>query len=302
MFSHVRIRVQEYTLPKFFMTMSISETDGDNEVMININARYFHGQPVQGSVFVICGSQTQLLAGNLIEGTWTDTTDISSCFDDSSSDRIIRFSATVTDNDNDKNVVIKEFEPRAPNFQLIPLRPFFDETTKFVKIYIKGLMSEVAGDKIKGVYKCISTDAGYNGLNSSFLSQIEDTIDIELNPNCLVYIFQAHRSIGTQSTSSSDVFLALPSVTKIDEFNLSLINPPKKVIYEIGETFEASIPSLMSYVVICNRKDLFQQGTVSINGMLTFPIQNGMEGYCILHAFGSALNQKRLNQICGYFL
>uniref|UniRef100_A0AC35FYE6 Macroglobulin domain-containing protein n=1 Tax=Panagrolaimus sp. PS1159 TaxID=55785 RepID=A0AC35FYE6_9BILA len=65
MFSNVRIRVQDYSLPKFFITMAITEMETENKVKISILAQYFHGQPVRGSVYVVCGTQTQLLAGNV---------------------------------------------------------------------------------------------------------------------------------------------------------------------------------------------------------------------------------------------
>lgn len=223
------------------------------------------------------------------------------------SNGVVRLSATITDSQNEKQVAIREFRPRAPNFQMIPLRPFFDETTKSFKIYVrlshstpefiehifqfKSLISEVKGDKIQCVYQCISSDSDKNGLNSSFSSHVEDVMDFEIDSSCIIYIVQARRLVGTRVTD--DVFLALPSVSAIDELSLSLINPVKKVVYNVNDMFEASIPSLMSYVVICNRKDLVRQGSVGINGILNFPIQQNMQGFCILHVFGATQNSKK---------
>uniref|UniRef100_A0AC34F336 Macroglobulin domain-containing protein n=1 Tax=Panagrolaimus sp. ES5 TaxID=591445 RepID=A0AC34F336_9BILA len=65
MFSSLRIRVQDYSLPKFFIKMEINEIQAEDKIKITVIAKYFHGQPVRGSVFVVCGSQTQLLAGNV---------------------------------------------------------------------------------------------------------------------------------------------------------------------------------------------------------------------------------------------
>uniref|UniRef100_A0A914PZR5 Alpha-2-macroglobulin bait region domain-containing protein n=1 Tax=Panagrolaimus davidi TaxID=227884 RepID=A0A914PZR5_9BILA len=221
----------------------------------------------------------------LVKGLWEDKADISGCLNDAING-VIRFTATVTDVDNDKNVAIREFQPKAPNFQIIPLRPFFDATTKFVRIYFKALLSDVIGNKIEGFYQCISSINGINGANTSFLSNIEESIDIPINSECMIYIFRAYRISGTRE--SNEIHLILPRLLIVEDLKLSMINPSDKIIYNVGDKFEASIPSLMNYVVICNKKDLVQSGSVSINGILSFSIDQSMQGYCILHVFGSS--------------
>ena len=37
----------------------------DNEVDIRVHARYSHGQPVQGNVVVVCGTETQIQTGTV---------------------------------------------------------------------------------------------------------------------------------------------------------------------------------------------------------------------------------------------
>lgn len=159
---------------------------------------------------------------------------------------IIKMKAELTDSNGDVVLAIREFRLRSANFQIIPSRPLFDNSTKSIQLFFKPL-STITGTVINVRYLCISKDPKMNGEINSFSTSVGQVVDFEISGSCMVYIFYANRQIS-KNGSSDDIYLFVPSISS-DRLSLSLINKPKKTVYNVGDRFETSVQEKSNFVV-----------------------------------------------------
>ncbi|KAE9553062.1 hypothetical protein FO519_003742 [Halicephalobus sp. NKZ332] len=197
---------------------------------------------------------------------------------------VIQVKAVIVESGNEV-VSVREYSPRAPNFQMVPLRPFFDNSTKSISIFFKSLV-KFKHSNISGVYQCISKKNNFkNGLNTSFSTTLDQVFEIQVDPDCILYLITSFRNIS--GSKSKPNLLFLPRITDIEGLSLSMIAPPKKANYKAGDRFETVATPITNYVVICNRNEIARTGTVPMNGGISFTISQDMQGFCILHVYGN---------------
>uniref|UniRef100_A0A7E4W500 A2M domain-containing protein n=1 Tax=Panagrellus redivivus TaxID=6233 RepID=A0A7E4W500_PANRE len=184
-------------------------------------------------------------------------------------------------------MTIVKFVPLEPKFELVPVRPYFSNDIRVIRVFVKPLSEGILGDDLNVTAQCYSENTDYNGVNYSMRGSVGSNIEFETNNQCLVYSICVKRLISG-SFLSERVVLLVPSITSTRAI---ITNKPRKLVistdkssFVVGESVRLELASLVNYVVICNSRDIATSGTAPINGIVQIAVHPWMVGECTVYA------------------
>ncbi|KAK6759265.1 hypothetical protein RB195_021086 [Necator americanus] len=292
----VIFQVKDYVLPPFKIIISISEGQPIDSTEIGVEARYYYGVSVSGSLTLYCSTQKseydlsksmRLLQSQITDGVWQKPVNLSACFSgDHRRDTII--SVEIRDKgkgSRGESAVI--LDPLAPGFEIVPLRALFNERTKDILITTNS-NGATNGAMLGVTFHCLGDVAQSSKNAETYVGEVFVFPKPTDWVRCHVIMVQAARHLGTMKSRTKTMML--PKISEVPSMEPSWIAVSSpRAEYVVGETMEVTLPKAMArslnYFVLCNGRSTLASGQIRNDGILIIEITTAMTGRCILFVY-----------------
>ncbi|CAL2049438.1 unnamed protein product [Caenorhabditis brenneri] len=291
-------QVQDYDLPNYRLNGFLLDSTNLDETKVTIEAKYFHGKPVNGSVHVYCrevGSSSQdrshlthLKTGEFDNGIWSSIVDLGKCDPSNSLPKEI-FVESRENGTGYRQELVLNLDIMAPKFTITAARPYFTKDTEEVILMVDG--DGIAHGNVSIRLESISEKNDVMRTKEvKVSSKIGEALKIGI-PNEWRNDVSVIRVIAQRQVKngySNETMLYIPNLTNTSLVS-SLITPEEiKSFYRDDEIMSVKVSNTgkaMNFVIICNSHTIHRVPNNVKNNVLQVKITDKMEGTCILTAF-----------------
>ncbi|WKX99321.1 hypothetical protein Q1695_014307 [Nippostrongylus brasiliensis] len=294
----VEFLVKDYALPSFKILTAVREGQPLSSTEITVQARYFHGAPVSGTLLLSCSvprhnlienKPIQILQSYVHDGKWRQSVNLSSCFTDDlrrSTVILVQIRDRGTGSRTDAATV---FDPLAAGFEIVPLRPVFGTHTRHI-LLVTHPTEATPGSMLNVTIECLGEVRRPTVLAKVPLGDVLNVVKPDEWAQCHVIMIQASRIVGTAASRTK--VLLHPSVVGLSSVEPSWIEVrTAKSIYLVGEKFVVTVPGSvlqsLNYIVTCNTHTPIGNGQVAGNGEISIEVTTAMVGTCMLVVYST---------------
>ncbi|PAV75114.1 hypothetical protein WR25_05468 isoform D [Diploscapter pachys] len=301
-------KVKEYELPAFKVEGYVKEEFDPSLANFLIEARYFYGMPIDGTISFFCESngRHQIAQTEMRNGTWEGIVNLTKCTQHDKT-KVVSIRADIRDKGTgSKGSINLIYDPFAPKFDLIPLRPAFNQFTEYL-YFVTEPWTSLLDATLLLHFECLTGDERMRNEQTETVTEtlevdLGDVVEFELahkwRSNCDVIIAKAQRKLSNDHVSRSRT-LIMPNLRGVPSFEprwIILTNPQPN--YMEGDQLEVKIDRRetrrLNSMIICNGNRVMHVDAVRDDRKLSIPIDNRMAGRCLLCVF-SPEQQKALD-------
>ncbi|KAK5964461.1 hypothetical protein GCK32_016289, partial [Trichostrongylus colubriformis] len=276
-------------LPSFKIITTISEGQPLSSTGVTVEARYYHGAPLSGSLLLYCSVQKrhnesqplQLLQSQIVDGLWQESVNMTMCFMNDrrlATEILVQIRDQGTGNRGESQVL---FDPLMPGFEMVPLRPVFNSRTQH--IFLTTHSTGAPASELGITLQCLDDPKGPPIHMNTKLGDVL-VFDIPANwKKCGLIMVEAMRNVG--KVESRAKALLLPNVEEVKSLEPSWIEVPSfRASYFVGDRIQVTVPKQvarsLNYLVVCNSRTVASTGQVRDDGLLKIKVTTGMVGHC----------------------
>ncbi|CCO25856.1 Alpha-2-macroglobulin domain-containing protein [Caenorhabditis elegans] len=291
-------QVQDYDLPNYRLNGFLVDNSDLDKTTVTVEAKYFHGKPVNGSVHVYCrevGSSSQdrshlthLRSGEFDNGIWSSIVDLGKCDPPNPLPKEIYIESRENGTGYRQDLILG-LDVMAPKFTITAVRPYFTNDVEEIILLVDG--DGIAHGNVSIRIECISEKNDVMRTKEVKVgSKIGDALKIgipkEWQNDVSVIRVIANRRI--KNGFSNDTMLYIPNLSNTSLVS-SLISPEEiKPFYKDDEIMNVHVKNTRketNFVIICNSHTVHRVPNEVKNRILRVKITDKMEGTCILTAF-----------------
>lgn len=292
-------QVKEYDLPAFKLVASIDDDSDIENTGITIDARYFHGAPINGTFIIFCSNSSahdsdhsahiKAKSGELHNGIWSSTVNLMVCnkHENYTQKVIIEVRDHGTGSRNDIKL---SWDPLSPKFNIIPMRPFFAPSIPNLPFIIEG---EAESGEVWLSVACVAEKPPIGEVSSELQVKPQNVAQFALNKQwrnaCPVIKLEAKQKLKQGFSKIKTMFIPNMRASVSGQNFVNIIEP--KASYDVGDMVTLDLQTTdtlkLSYLILCNGQTILRGENNQNDRRLSFKVSERMQGTCLFFFYST---------------